>query len=779
MAENTQLLPPEGNDKLGETVMRIWKEVVDDKERLNLHQTWKRSYEMKKGKHWKRPQSKNVPFAVANLIHVHRQRTINVLTDNNPIFNIARLGNVPEAENKVFDDLQRTAEHWWIDQEQQDVLESSIANGEDYGIAIEKMVWNDDIEEGGEAETIIVDPYHFGWYPVNLRDPRMLQQSDAVLHYYPMSLRDAKRKWPEFADKMKSEDDVFAELGDDRREINSMEGKQKGVNFLSTVSSVVRNIINFNSGATSDHDDQVLIIECWCHDTSTKKQTVQKPKLDEAGVPMIDPAGNLVMEDIEQDVPKYPGSIRRVTTMNSGKIVLEDTPNPNINTNLPLEQAKKTYLFDKYPFSAANSVKDTTNAWGMADTEQLEGLNKEFDIALSQLLLMKNRIARAKLINPKSSGVENREFSNVVGIVNPINPDQAAAIRYVDHPEIPADIQNSINLLKDLFFLVAGTFELDQAQVQGREVIAYKAIAALIERAATMMRGKIRNYSRLIRTRGRMYISMVQNFYTEKRWITYQDQNGQTMSKPVLGSDMIVPAKLTVVAGSTMPRAQVQVREEALTLFQQGAIDQQELLARLDWPNRNDVVERMKSGPFGELFQKLGAMGMPPELIQLMQMVSGLEMKNIQKAVASGELPPIQQVLAEIAGTAPPEDTTGRDGEVALNNAKVETEMATARKVVAEAEKIEAEKALRAEQVVTERVRQLVAIKGTEYDEEMIKLKRAEVVANIERDISSTEREVETAAAPESRREGIYEEQGAKSNNEDVLGDMSLGKTEE
>jgi hypothetical protein len=80
------------------------------------------------------------------------------------------------------------------------------------------------------------------------------------------------------------------------------------------------------------------------------------------------------------------------------------------------------------------------------------------------------------------------------------------------------------------------------------------------------------------------------NFYTEERWITYTDEKGQEASKPVIGINLVMPAKLTVVTGSTMPISRVQQREEALTLFSQQAIDQQELLEKLDWSNRSEVI---------------------------------------------------------------------------------------------------------------------------------------------------------------------------------------------
>jgi len=540
--------------------------------------------------------------------------------------------------------------------------------------------------------------------------------------------------------------------------------------MLTTFASTVQNLINFNMGKVDEKTDkQVLIVEAWVHDyTMIKRRRI-------AGGGVVDPQIELATIEevvVEEIQPKYPGFIRYVVCCN-GKLTLEDRPNPNINPSLPEEEARKTYLWDKFPFAAANSHKDTASAWGMSDAEQLERLNTEFDKAISQFVLMKDRAARAKIINPRTSGVQNIEFTNDRGIINPINAEQGAGIRYLDYPAIPADIQASISLFQDLFFRVAGTFDLDIAKTSANNTLAYKSIAALIEQAATMMRGKIRNYSRLIRERGRMYVSMAQNFYTEERWITYKDASGNQVAKSIVGKDLLIPARLTVVAGSTMPRSQIQVREEAIELFRLGAIDRQELLGKLDWPSRTDVVERMNAGPYMDLFDKLQTAGLSPKVLQTIQQIAGTEKKDIARAVEKGELPPLDTVLQQTySGQPAPQPPP--DPEAMVAQAEVELKMAEARRTIAQAEETEAKKALTAEQIMTERVKQQVALAGTKYDEELLKIKRAEVVAKIEADIKQTKREALSLDIKEMQprneeNKGIYQEKGAASNNQEVL----------
>jgi hypothetical protein len=195
----------------------------------------------------------------------------------------------------------------------------------------------------------------------------------------------------------------------------------------------------------------------------------------------------------------------------------------------------------------------------------------------------------------------------------------------------------SVTLYKDLFFTVAGTFDLEQANTPGSQVIAYKAIAALLERASTMMRGKIRNYGKLIRERGRMAVSLMQNWYTEDRYITFIE-DGDEILATIRGLDLIVPMKLSVVSGSTMPRSDVQKREEALDLYSKGAIDAEELLKSLNWEKYDEVITRMAKGPVNQFIELLIMAGLPEEIAQYLSDIASYDEKKLERAVERHEI---------------------------------------------------------------------------------------------------------------------------------------------
>lgn len=695
--EFPELLPPMGHERVGARVFQLLGEIIADKINLGLHTKWLNHYKLGRNQHWKRTSSA-VPLITGNLLQVHRQRTVNMMTDNNPTFNVVQMG--AESEDEVFEKLQSAASYWWVEEEQQSVYEESVSNGETYGVAIEKVIFNPIKEYGlGEVETVVVDPYRFGFWPVKCKE---VQKADAVFHFYPMSVREAEHQWPDFKGQIKPDSQFLAEIGEERREL------QVGSNsdtMMARIANTIKTLFPGGQEKTADAEE-TLIVECWCKDYTRN----------------------------EDDTYLYAGKIRTVICANGGKLILADKSNPSINHELEPEKQQTSYLYDKFPFTSVPSVRDTSSAWGMSDFEQLEQLNKEFNKSLSQMVFLKDKAARPKILNPKSSGVPNSHFTNVPGVVNPKNSIEAAAIRYLEFPQLPVDVERASSLIKEIFFLISGTFDLEQAQTPGKDVIAYKAIAALLERAATMMRGKIRNYSRLLRERGRMYISHLQNFYTEDRWFFYE-KDGKTLTDHINAKEVQIPIKLTVVNGSMLPVSKVQQREEALVLYEKGAIDQQDLLEKLDWSNRSQVMERMNAGVYGQLFQRMSEMGAPEEVLALMNEVALMDDKDFESAAEQGELPPVEWP-----------DTRGMETKLT-----VETEL-TKEKL----KKEQADRKLVEEKITTERVEQRVKEAGIEFDQTKLSIERTKV---------QLDHDMQEKQLTQTDKETNVTERGLKSNN--------------
>ncbi len=693
--EGNELLPPADHPEVGLRVAELLTECLDSREDLGKPKEWTRFYELRKNKHWKAKSGTKLNLVSANLLGSHHQKTVNMLTDNNPTFNSIQTGELAEDSEEGVEILSKTGAHWWGETEQQHRLETSVSTGETYGTVGEKASFNPDIDKpNGEVEIETIDPFYICMYPPRCKE---IEKAEGLFHIWPMTTREARRRWEEKADDIQGDLELLSELGDERENAPS---EQNGI-----TTTLLNSVVRFLSGSKSaarDDSDETIVIEGWVKDHS------------------VDGNGD----------PLYIGNIRRVMCCSGGNVVLSDDNNPSINPDLEEEDKIKSYLFNRFPFSWTQSVTDPDSPFGMADYEQLAALNLEINKTLSQFTRYKDKATRLKLINPKNSGVTNQELDNIEGIIRPTNHVVAQAIRYMDGPKVPADIVTALSVYKDLFHEVSGTFsDVNQGRNGGSDVIAYKAIAALLEEATRMLKGKIRNYSKMIRERGRMYISLAQNFYHTDRYISFK-KDGKDQVKAVSGELLrSIPGKITVVSGSTMPVSQIQKREEALALYDKRVIDQEELLKCMDWPERMDVIKRMQAGPLGEFLSKLGMIGVPKEMLQYFHKLGQTETKELEKLVKAGEVVTFQKMIQEMMSGGQQQQPNPEMIAQQIEGAKAQADIQLTNAKIRE---VEVKIALEQEKIATERLEQQIKIKGVGFDEEKMVMTRSEVAKSLE-----------------------------------------------
>lgn len=762
-----ELLPPANDPEgVGTAIIKMLDEILAYRDDQKLAERCTRFYQLRRAKHWKH-KNPSLKLVSANLLGSHHQKTVNMLTDNNPTFNAVPAGDLgPDGEDKLTL-LTKMIDSWWIETEQQHVLEETVHVGELYGTVGEMLSFNVNTNfPVGEVEAETLDPLYFSLYPPKCRT---VEKAEAVLRWYPLSVREARRKWPQVADQIVSDTTLLSEIGDDRQDETAMKASRRQI-----VIDTVRRWLSGDTQATDDDCDETYIIEAWVKDYST------------------DQTGN----------PVYPGNIRRVRVANGGGVVLDDAHNPSIHPDMPDELKQRNYLYSRFPFSYTHSTTDPASPFGFSDFEQLEQLNMEFNKTMSQFTVFKDKASRVKLINPQDTGVTNEELDNSPGIVNPINSLVSQAIRYMDPPNMGSDIPTALTLYKDIFNEIAGSFnDVTQGQKSGSEVIAAKAIAMLLEEASRMARGKIRNYSKMLRERGRMYIALAQSWYDVPRYVMFQPTGKEAHAVPVDRGVLQIPGQINVVTGSTMPISRIQEREESLTLFKMGVIDQEELLKKIAWNNWRDVVTRMQQGPLGQYLGKLGMIGVPKPLLQMFQQLGKMDEKEIERGLKEGKIPPFQAVIQQMMGQQQPQQPDPEMVKAQLEGQKlqIETQKAQAdmrekqaridldmRKAEIEAAKVQAEIELIKQKIETEIVERQVKAFGVELDKENIRIEKAKAVASIQatrqgqkmdkvRTTADIIRQKEDMAGVREDRamkmredKGGYDERGMGSNNESL-----------
>lgn len=617
--------------KLGKFLYLKFQIAKKEKDRLEVHPKWMRNYELHRGKHFKSMTSK-WPLVPVNLAYMVVGRTKAHLTDNKPRFEIIAHDEDSEGQAPI---MNTAANYWWKRTKQQLSLSDTIHNSELYGTTIEKSVFDPDMEGGlGDADNVVVDPFKFFPWP----GVREIQRMPFFFEVEIFELVDIRRKWPKTGQAVKSDKQWSTLLGKARERIKA------GTLANHRATDNLPNNFAPSGGHTTEGIERAMVIRCWMKDYAMEDIIEQQPVYDiPEGMNKQDYVNEFGVEPQlvgTQDVVtgekyKYPGNIRCVHIANDGAVVLDDLKNPSINPNLPEEVTQNTYLWDKYPYQKSDSNTDTSNFWAFSVIEQIEILMKEINKKVSQIAAYIDKTVRPTLIIPNTLGIQDSDVSNLPGQKwFPNNPMMSQWIRYLQIPSLPSDFYNYLELLLKLVDILTGIHDVTEGR-KPKGVSAASAIIALQEKAQTMHREKIRNLDLLLEERGRMFISHLQNWFTEERKLKLSGRTAEIIGSPFTtyrGSEMQGEYSFEVVPGSTMPKSMWARREQALQLYQGQAIDQKALLDEFDWPNRDEIIHRMQMGVIGQMLEKLQISGLvDAKTLQKIQFVLSLEEKDFKK----------------------------------------------------------------------------------------------------------------------------------------------------
>jgi len=613
MAEKWSLsnLPPEGHPDVGRFFWDNCFMVSEaEKDRLNLKDRWRENHRIWRGGAVQR-SLRNKNAVTANLIFSNVQRTVANLTAKNPAAEVVSLDGsyqvdqstgepiVDENGEPIPDDSDKKVtvrmKDWWNTTEQINILVDSALDMEIYGITIEKGVLD---PTNNECSVVALDPYSYVIAPGNWLTP-----NDSPYVGMATAIRpDAVEAMFGLEEGSINADEVYSILGEEREENRPAAGKIGNITTTMYGSKTMHPRGNVQGG-----EDRALVVELFVRDNSK--------------IEVVDEAGNKTSQK------KYPGGIRMVTLANSGDLVCMDAANPNVNPELTREEQANTYLYDHFPYSTAVSYRDTTSPWGFSAAEQVGDLAEKISELLSRMYRYLARVMLPPLVLPLDTGLTEDDVNNNPGLIlTPQTGSSGAGIRYVDVPSLPADTTRLFDMLLGIFDRVYQIEDADRGDTPNR-IVAASAIVALQERNQVLMRHKIRMVDYLIRQRGRMAISFFQNFGVTTDSIKVDDA-----VKGIRGLDLIGRKfQYVVESGSTITQTSLQVQEQAVDLFEKGAIDSQALLETMNFPNWRAIVERMAES--GDQLEQAAQIfiqaGVPPETVgQLIEFARQTQVQN-------------------------------------------------------------------------------------------------------------------------------------------------------
>jgi hypothetical protein len=465
-------------------------------------------------------------------------------------------------------------------------LTEIILDGYLYGTGYGEIGYDPDADYGlGSALFESTDPFYV--YP----DPEARQinekRSQGLITAEPVDTERLKKQYPEWAHLLKA--DVQDVIASSKTALND---------FKFRAASTDRDMpdVTFLEGKESA-EQRTLLITAYLKPDETEEIT-EPDGVNDLGEPQV----KVIVKK------RYP--LGRKVVVACG-VKLEDGP-------LPFEHGM-------LPFCKYNNYLLSREFYGVSEVEQLESPQRVFNKILNAQLEIMNLMGNPVWIIDHTSGIDPNMLVNRTGLVVEKEPGSEVR-REVGVQLSPAALQ-LIDRMQQWFNNVAGTQDVSRGEAPAG-VTAASAIEALQQAARTRIRQKQRNLDAFIRDMGQQYIGVILEKYTASRVFRVTNQQGASkyfrMSVEKVQDDMgkmktkallrefvqnpdgqIVPSNeikeffingrfdVRVNTSSALPFAVADKEQKTLQLFDRGIIDEEEVLANIDYPNREAVLARL------------------------------------------------------------------------------------------------------------------------------------------------------------------------------------------
>jgi hypothetical protein len=549
---------------------------------------WLSRYKMFRGKQWteKRPSYRH--SEVVNMIFEAIQSQVPILTDSRPRFEF--LPQEP-SDVEVAQILSEVAEHDWESGNWLFKLTDNIYDANFYGTALGSMEWDPDAKDGLGSICFEADDVFYAFPDPEARGLKHKERCRFFLYAEPRDLDALKAKYPEKAKHMRS--DLLDFLQGDKTELGDE------IRFRSPVDD--RTLIQTQESLTDAEHAKALEITCYAFPND----------IDEVELSKENSAAGLEQgaEGEKALKLKYPKGRKIVI---AGGVLVFDGENP--------------YDDGEFPYARLVNYSLPREFWGISEVEQLESpqkiYNKLISFALDVATLMGNPI----WVVDNNSGVDTDNLFNAPGLIVEKNPNSV-----VERQE-GVQLQPFILDLAERIRLKINDIHGAQESSRGAKpegVTAASAIMALQEAAQQRLRLKSRNIDAYLQDLGQRYKSRVFQFYTSPRMIRLT-KNGAAERyfrfhvEPVEGAYGGVSRKVSVrefvpteaggfaeslesreyitqgdfdvrvSTGSSLPFIKEQKANLGFQLFDREAIDEEELLKSVEYPNYQQVLARVQ-----------------------------------------------------------------------------------------------------------------------------------------------------------------------------------------
>ena len=585
-----------------ESDLKAIKALVDKRHEKLQEEVFKEMteyYQMFEGKHWaKRSQyqgqngNPTESKAFVNWLFSVVMTNVPLLTDSRPVWHVVakrphlqRLANVYTEAGKWL---------WRKEELDQKIFRVNL----DAHIA--KMGWwkisfNPDVDE---VDVQVVDPRKIIW-PAGYDDPK---KCPWICYKDELDMSFVRRMFPDQRDKI---------LPDGEGAGSPLKDK--------------------SDWEIDDEGRKVTFYEVWFRDSATIKDLRDEDR------------GNLYPEWDElgdderaerEDEEAFPNG-RIVTFIGHNHAELSDVASP--------------YEHGECPYVVFYDYVRPHDMVGIAEADQIKTLNWQYNQSLQKLVQNSNRYGGVQVVVNADSDIDAEDMARKLASgedhIHSASFSGGVPVAQIPIPQVPSSNLQLLSSIPDLIEEVTGVTDVSKGVAEKRQRQSAMEVQILIESSYTRMRQRVRNLEWSLKRALTLITSIQQQFYTEQRAIQVREGNNiqtlQVSNQPQqIGEEIIrdeeVPEKpntmnklglskapwdedyetyveelgtdanawpsrfymdfeITLETNSSLPQDRQTLANLALKLYQMKSIDRQALLEILQFPNAQEILERIEA----------------------------------------------------------------------------------------------------------------------------------------------------------------------------------------
>lgn len=577
------------------------------KHRGKFDRDWQPNYEFViAGKQWPIERPRWRFNEAVNITWSAIMTELAIQTDVRPKFDFISNEVGDEAFTKIMNEI---SDRNWRKFNWNDSIFGLLFDAKLYKVGHGLITWDPEMSCGlGDISFKNLDPFYCYWDP---RAETVNKERAARYFIYaePIPTAQLKNDYPAFKDDIKSDISSFSQRGD-----NLQVGKiATGFDPY----SVMRLPTSAYSGNEQyGGEPTTLLLRVWLREDTLEEVTVDGKDID----------GTPIKEYVLKK--KYPKG--RYVEIANNTLLLDTVPGVKIGENWV------AYHHDLFPIVRCVNYGYPREYLGEDEVSQVKGPQKIVNYIWSYILDCFKMNGNPRVIISTQSGIDPEKLTNEPGIHITTN-DMGG---YRQEPGV-AIAPQSLQLLEQataLFDKVQGLQDVSRGASQAG-VSSGVLLEGYVEAAQTRPRMKNRFLDSCLQDIGQLMLQLYLQFYKQQRVFRITNEQGypdfiefyvsedggkamvnristhEDGSQSTNQQEIIVKGDydVQVVAGSALPFAKAQKAQTALAYFNAEAIDQEELLKSVDWPNKEQVIARMQQEKAKQAEQMKAAQAMKPQ----------------------------------------------------------------------------------------------------------------------------------------------------------------------